>query len=136
MWAGLFILSDIFRRETAGNHRAMDTSVAYGDINIATPELHFWFVRRIVLPGRTHGRHGNGPSDNLMRTSVTLPVKLIRSPFNFIMRSLVVHPGIPAVADPAGVHGKVYRVGMGPGDAELVTFKAAKLLKDADCVFC
>ena len=25
---------------------------------------------------------------------------------------------------------------MGPGDAELVTFKAAKALRDADCVFC
>ena len=30
----------------------------------------------------------------------------------------------------------VWLVGMGPGDPELVTFKAAKVLKEADCVFC
>jgi len=47
-----------------------------------------------------------------------LPVKLIRSPFNFIMQSLAVHPGIPASEDSVGVHRKVYLVGMGPGDAE------------------
>ena len=55
----------------------------------------------------------------------------------FNMPSLVIHPGLPAVAvGLSGAHGKVYLVGMGPGDAELVTFKAAKLLRDADCVFC
>jgi precorrin-4 methylase len=76
-------------------------------------------------------------SGNLMSTSMTLPIKPIRSPSNLIMRSLVVPPGLPAAAaDSAGMHGKLYLVGMGPGDAELVTFKAAKLLKDADCVFC
>ena len=32
--------------------------------------------------------------------------------------------------------GKVYLVGMGPGGAELVTIKAAAILKQADCVFC
>jgi precorrin-4/cobalt-precorrin-4 C11-methyltransferase len=32
--------------------------------------------------------------------------------------------------------GKIYLVGMGPGDAELVTIKAARILKEADCVFC
>ena len=53
------------------------------------------------------------------------------------MPSPVIHPGLPAVAvGLSGTHGKVHLVGMGPGDAELVTFKAAKLLRDADCVFC
>ncbi len=57
--------------------------------------------------------------------------------FYFIMLSVVVCSGLPAVAaDPPSLHGMVYLVGMGPGDAELVTFKAAKALKDADCVFC
>jgi precorrin-4 methylase len=32
--------------------------------------------------------------------------------------------------------GAVCLVGMGPGDAELVTFKTAKALKEADCIFC
>ncbi len=50
---------------------------------------------------------------------------------------------VVAVGGGAGVaaerpvpQGKVYLVGMGPGDAELVTFKAAKVLQEADCVFC
>ncbi len=42
----------------------------------------------------------------------------------------------PAVAHTTGEPGKIYLAGMGPGDAELVTFKAAKALKEADCVFC
>ena len=32
--------------------------------------------------------------------------------------------------------GKIYLLGMGPGDAELVTVKAARILKEADYVFC
>jgi precorrin-4/cobalt-precorrin-4 C11-methyltransferase len=32
--------------------------------------------------------------------------------------------------------GAVYLVGMGPGDAELLTFQAAKALQAADCIFC
>jgi precorrin-4/cobalt-precorrin-4 C11-methyltransferase len=32
--------------------------------------------------------------------------------------------------------GKLYLVGIGPGDAELVTLKAARILGKADCVFC
>jgi precorrin-4 methylase len=32
--------------------------------------------------------------------------------------------------------GKLYLVGMGPGDAELVTLKAARVLKEADCIYC
>ena len=48
-----------------------------------------------------------------------------------------IHRSLPAVAaKTTSTHGKVYLVGMGPGDAELVTFKAAKALKEADCVFC
>ena len=31
---------------------------------------------------------------------------------------------------------KIYLVGMGPGDAELVTLKAVRILKEADCVYC
>ena len=41
-----------------------------------------------------------------------------------------------AVQGDAAHKGAVYLIGMGPGDAELVTFKAAKALKDADSVFC
>ena len=37
--------------------------------------------------------------------------------------------------DPAP-KGKVYLVGMGPGDRELVTLKAARILEEADYVFC
>ena len=71
------------------------------------------------------------------RTSMKMPVRRIFCPFGFILLSMVIYPSLPAVAaDPPGPHGKVYLVGMGPGDAELVTFKAAKALKDADCVFC
>jgi precorrin-4 methylase len=40
----------------------------------------------------------------------------------------------PAVKTPLSSH--VYLVGMGPGDAELVTFQAAAVLRQADCVFC
>ena len=39
-------------------------------------------------------------------------------------------------ADEPQPRGKIYLVGMGPGDAELVTIKAARVLKEADCVFC
>ncbi len=56
---------------------------------------------------------------------------------HFIILSIVISSSLPAIAaDQPVPHGKVYLVGMGPGDAELVTFKAAKALKDADCVFC
>ena len=41
-----------------------------------------------------------------------------------------------AVAADKTPPGKIYLVGMGPGDAELVTIKAARMLKEADCVFC
>jgi precorrin-4 methylase len=41
-----------------------------------------------------------------------------------------------ALAADARPSGAVYLVGMGPGDPELVTFKAAKVLKEADRVFC
>jgi precorrin-4/cobalt-precorrin-4 C11-methyltransferase len=45
--------------------------------------------------------------------------------------------GVPGRAgDPPPPQGHVFLVGMGPGDAELVTLKAARVLKDADCVFC
>ena len=40
----------------------------------------------------------------------------------------------PAAKTPLASH--VYLVGMGPGDAELVTFKAAAVLAQADCVYC
>ena len=53
------------------------------------------------------------------------------------MPSLVIHPSLPTVCTaPPGVYGKMYLVGMGPGNADLVTFRAAEILKDADCVFC
>lgn len=39
-------------------------------------------------------------------------------------------------ADNSTLLGKLYLVGMGPGDAELVTLKAVRILKEADCVFC
>jgi len=50
---------------------------------------------------------------------------------------LLLSAGVPAAlpAD-AGRSGAVYLVGMGPGDPELVTFKAARVLKEADRVFC
>lgn len=43
-------------------------------------------------------------------------------------------PAVRAVA--VAPRGAVFLVGMGPGDPELVTFKAANVLKSADCVFC
>jgi len=56
---------------------------------------------------------------------------------DLIVLSMIVYPGFPAVAaDRPAARGKVYLVGMGPGDADLVTFKAAQVLKDADSVFC
>jgi precorrin-4 methylase len=66
-----------------------------------------------------------------------LSVRRIVGILDFAVLSLVIYSSHPAVgADLPGRPGKVYLVGMGPGDAELVTFKAAKALKDADCVFC
>ena len=44
------------------------------------------------------------------------------------------HSVATAVKTPLKSH--VYLVGMGPGDAGLVTFKAAAVLQQADCVFC
>jgi precorrin-4/cobalt-precorrin-4 C11-methyltransferase len=43
-------------------------------------------------------------------------------------------PAAPAAGAPR--KGAIYLVGMGPGDPELVTFKAAEVLKKADRVFC
>ena len=66
-----------------------------------------------------------------------MPVRRMLCLFDFVVLSMVIYSASPAVAaDRPDLHGKVYLVGMGPGDAELVTFKAAKELKDADCVFC
>jgi precorrin-4 methylase len=43
---------------------------------------------------------------------------------------------LAADSNDKAVPGKIYLVGMGPGDAELVTIKAARILKEADRVFC
>ncbi len=32
--------------------------------------------------------------------------------------------------------GKLYAVGVGPGDPELMTLKALKIIKNADCIAC
>lgn len=42
----------------------------------------------------------------------------------------------PVLAADASDCGAIHLVGMGPGDPELVTMKAARILKEADCVFC
>ncbi len=66
-----------------------------------------------------------------------LPAQRMLHRLVIIVLSMVVCPSLAAIAaDPSAACGKVYLVGMGPGDAELVTFKAAKTLKNADCVFC
>lgn len=66
-----------------------------------------------------------------------VPVKFLLSLFDLIVLSSVVYNGLPVLAaDLPAPNGKIYLVGMGPGDADLVTFKAAKVLKDADSVFC
>jgi precorrin-4/cobalt-precorrin-4 C11-methyltransferase len=41
-----------------------------------------------------------------------------------------------AWASEATHSGAVYVVGIGPGDPELITLKAARVLKEADCIFC
>ncbi len=41
-----------------------------------------------------------------------------------------------AVADDAREDGRVYLVGMGPGDPELLTIKARNVLKEADRIYC
>lgn len=58
--------------------------------------------------------------------------------FRIILVAFVLIPaGLPAaLARDARSSGAIYLVGMGPGDAELVTFKAAKILKEADQIFC
>ena len=66
-----------------------------------------------------------------------MPVGYLHSVLDFAVLSMVIYCGPSAiVAEQRGPLGRVYLVGMGPGDAELVTFKAAKALKDADCVYC
>jgi precorrin-4/cobalt-precorrin-4 C11-methyltransferase len=50
---------------------------------------------------------------------------------------LLVTAALPAAAAAEEARkGALYLVGMGPGDGELVTLKAAKVLQEADCVFC
>ena len=44
--------------------------------------------------------------------------------------------GPVALAEDAAATGKIYLVGMGPGDREMVTLQTARLLKEADRVFC
>jgi precorrin-4 methylase len=45
--------------------------------------------------------------------------------------------GLPAAsASNTADTGSIHLVGMGPGDPELVTLKTARLLKEADCLFC
>ena len=58
----------------------------------------------------------------------------IETVFAALLLVAAVAPGSPAAE--ATRRGVITLVGMGPGDPELVTFKAAKVLKDADCVFC
>jgi len=67
-------------------------------------------------------------------TTIRVATYRIEAVFAALFLVAVGAPAVPA-AD-AAPRGAVYLVGMGPGDAELVTFKAAKVLKDADRVFC
>lgn len=53
-----------------------------------------------------------------------------------IVATLCVEHNIGNAGENTATHGKLYLVGMGPGDAELVTLKAVRILNEADCVFC
>jgi precorrin-4/cobalt-precorrin-4 C11-methyltransferase len=53
-----------------------------------------------------------------------------------IAATLCVEHNIGNAAESASTQGRLYLVGMGPGDAELVTLKAVRILNEADCVFC
>lgn len=67
---------------------------------------------------------------------ITIRIIAYRSQAIFVAL-LLLCAGVPAaLATDAGRNGAVYLVGMGPGDPDLVTFKAAKVLKEADRVFC
>lgn len=70
----------------------------------------------------------------LRMTTMRIVTYRIETVFAALFLVAAMMPAAPA-AD-AARNGTVTLVGMGPGDPELVTFKAAKVLKDADCVFC
>ena len=100
--------------------------------------------RNVVLVDRKNGEPldaKTGPYQVVVSDSVRYE-RWIRQVRRILVRPATTSPSPskkaagPEATAKTGRKGGLYLVGMGPGDAELVTIKAARILKEADRVYC
>ena len=92
----------------------------------------------VLLADRTDGKPlppGEGPYE-IIEAGAKMHGRWIRNVQKIVVKPAAGPPADDQTRRKARDRGKLYLVGIGPGDPDLVTFKAAKVLKESDRVFC